>query len=404
MSWGVQMDRAEGHVDGGFERVRDAFAQGHPPEAGGAQLCVYRNGSPVLDLWIGRDPVNDLPFDGDTLSVLMSCGKAPVAMLVHALAQRGALDLDGRIADLWPEFAANGKAAITVAHVLSHSSGLFAFPLESGIDARAVLDQPRAAAALAAARPYWEPGTAYLYHAITYGVLLGEVVSRATGTSLGRQFAEIVAGPLALDMWIGLPAEHDARIAPHLPPTARPTPDDWRGAMEGLGLDPADPLIAGFIGSTETTTALIDLLRTREGRAAEIPAANVIGNARAVARLYAACIGPVDGVRLLDPETLETMRRPRTDHLGPPSPFVRLGDDPQRFGLGVELPRRSITMLGPDGFGHPGAGGRFGFADPSSGLAVGYACNGMLWDGRHPDPRWIGWMQALADIAGADAS
>jgi CubicO group peptidase (beta-lactamase class C family) len=117
--------------------------------------------------------------------------------------------------------------------------------------------------------------------------------------------------------------------------------------------------------------------------------------------MYAACIGEVDGVRLLKPQTVERLRTPQTDHLKAPPPLPSTPDgDAQRFGLGFELPRRLLPMLGPGSFGHPGAGGRLGFADPESGCAVGYACNGMLWDGRNPDPRW-GWMAALDEAVKA---
>ena len=141
------------------------------------------------------------------------------------------------------------------------------------------------------------------------------------------------------------------------------------------------------IGETfQATEELIDLLNTTAGRAAEVPAANGVGNARSLARLYAACLGEVDGVRLLKPETLERLRTPQTDHLRGPPPLPPVAEDAQRFGLGFELPRRLLPMLGPGSFGHPGAGGRLGFADPERGCAVGYAGNAMLWDGRNPTP------------------
>jgi CubicO group peptidase (beta-lactamase class C family) len=147
------------------------------------------------------------------------------------------------------------------------------------------------------------------------------------------------------------------------------------------------------------TDGLIDLMNTPAGRSVEVPAGNGVGNARALARMYAACLGDVDGVRLLRPETVAAMTRQQTDHIGPPPPFPRA--DPmsvQRFGLGFELERTPIPLLGPRCFGHPGAGGRLGFADPASGHSVGYACNGMLWDGRTPDPRWA-WLAPLRAVA-----
>lgn len=385
-------------VEPGFEAVRDVFLAGHPAEVGGGQLCVYRAGVPVVDIWAGRDPVNDRPYDGDTLGVLMSCTKAATAIVVHRLAERGVLDLDAPVARWWPAFAANGKAAITVAQLLAHSAGLMGHEPARGMDGASSLDWDRSTQALAAMRPLWPPGSAYLYHFITYGFLLGEVVRRAAGRTVGQLFAEEIAGPLGLEMWIGLPAAQQARVAPHLPAPTRLSAEGWRAMCKAMGVDPDERLMRAIGETFQATEELIDLLNTPAGRAAEVPAANAVGNARSLARMYAACIGEVDGVRLLRPETVARLRRPQTDHLRGPPPLPPVGDgDAQRFGLGFELPRRLLPMLGPGSFGHPGAGGRLGFADPESGCAVGYVCNGMLWDGRNPDPRW-GWMAALNDI------
>lgn len=391
-----------GQVEPGFEAVRDAFGEDHPPQTGGAQLCVYRHGRPVVDIWTGRDVVNDRPYDGDTLTVLMSCTKGAVAICVHRLIEDGELDLASPIVRWWPEFAPHGKQGITLAHLLSHASGLFGYEVGSGMDGASALDWERSTAALAAMRPYWAPGTAYLYHFITYGFLLGEVVRRATGKTLGRLFAERVAEPLGLEMWIGLPEALDARVAPHFRSSPVMTKASVLKTFEDMGLDPSDRLIEGVAETIAATEQLIDIMAGPEGRRAEIPAGSGVGNARALARMYAACIGEVDGVRLLRPETVEMMRAPRTDGLGAPAPLPSPAPgDGQRFGLGFELPRRLIPMLGDGSFGHPGAGGRIAFADPESGFAVAYACNGMLWDGRNPDPRWAGWMGALREIAGA---
>jgi CubicO group peptidase (beta-lactamase class C family) len=390
-----------GRVEPGFEAVREAFEVCHPPEVGGGQLCVYRRGAQVVDVWTGRDPVNDRDYDGDTLGVLMSCTKGAVAIVVHRLAERGVLGLDDPVARWWPEFAANGKAAITIAHCLSHSAGLMGHEPGSGMDGASALDFDRSARALAAMAPLWPPGSAYLYHFTTYGYLLGEVVRRATGKTVGQLFAEEIAGPLGLDMWIGLPDAEQGRVAPHLPAATRLSAEGWRTMCRAMGADPDERFMRAIGETFESVEELIDLLNTPAGRAVEVPAANAVGNARSLARMYAATIGAVDGVRLLKPETVAALRTPRTDHLKGPLPLPPAPDgDAQRFGLGFELPRNLLPMISAGSFGHPGAGGRLGFADPESGFAVGYACNGMLWDGRNPDPRW-GWMTALKDAAHA---
>jgi CubicO group peptidase (beta-lactamase class C family) len=388
--------RPGGFVESGFEPVRDAFAACHPAAVGGAQLCVYRGGRPVVDIWIGRDPVHDRPYDDGTLNVLMSATKGAVAILMQMLHERGELDLEAPIAAYWPGFAAHGKERITLAHVLSHASGLSGYEADQPADPRLAVAGGPGAALLAGMAPLWPPGEAYAYHSVTYGVLLGEVVQRATGRSVGEQFAKLIGLPLGLDFWIGLPEDEQHRVAPHLEPVNRLTPEDWRRNLEAMGAPLDDRFVQTVIHTAETATAVIAFLRTPEGRATEIPAANGISNARSLARLYAAAIGPVDGIQLLKPESIERLRAPRTDDLGPPPPLRRTGGDRQRFGLGVELPRQAIPLLGPGSFGHPGAGGRLGCADPASGMALGYACNGMLWNGRDADPRWA-WFGPLAD-------
>lgn len=378
----------EGRVEPGFEAVREAFLAAHEGRGGG-QLCIYRHGRPVLDVWTA-------PFAGDSITVLMSCTKGAVAVLVQMLVEAGELDLETPIAAWWPEFAAQGKEGITLTHVLTHSSGLFGWEVDSGMGGREALDWETSTAALAAMRPYWAPGSAYLYHFITYGYLIGEVIRRATGRTVGRQLADRIAGPLGLDLWIGLPASEEPRVVEHVRPAPPVGPDGLSATFAAMGLDTGDRLVKGIVQTMGATEELIDLMMGPAGRAPEVPAGNGVGDARSLARMYAAVIGEVDGVRLLKPETVEAMRRPRTDHLKGPPPLPPLEGDAQRFGLGVELSRRIIPLLGKGSFGHPGAGGRIAFADPESGVAVGYVCDGMLWDGRSADPRWA-WMEPLAE-------
>jgi CubicO group peptidase (beta-lactamase class C family) len=379
---------AGGRVDKGFEAVHQAFLAAHPPEHGGGQLCVYRHGRPVVDVWTG-------PFAEDSITVLMSCTKGAVAVLVQMLVEGGVLDLDTPIAAWWPEFGAQGKEGITLTHVLTHSSGLFGWEVDSGLGGEAALDWERAISGLAEMRPYWTPGTAYLYHFITYGFLVGEVVRRATGRTLGQQLAERISRPLGLDLWIGLPASEEPRVVPHVRAGPPAGAEGLNATFRAMGLDTEDRLVKGIVQTMTATEELIDLMTGPAGRAAEVPAGNGVGDARSLARMYAAVIGEVDGTRLLRPETVEALRRPRTDHLKGPPPLPGLEGDPQRFGLGVELSRRMIPLLGQGSFGHPGAGGRIAFADPESGVTVGYVCDGMLWDGRSLDPRWA-WMEPLA--------
>lgn len=393
---------AEGTVEKGFEAVRDAFAEGQAQDEGGAQLCVYQQGKRVVDLWVGMDKLNSRPFTADTITVLMSCTKAVTAVCVHMLSQRGLIDYDAPVARYWPEFAAKGKAAITVRDILAHRAGLMSFDEEAGISGRALFDWNRCTAALANMEPWWKPGSAYFYHALTFGYLAGELVRRVSGKTVGEFVDAEIAGPLKIDLWIGLPSEQEHRVAPHIVPATQLTEEQCRALFSSLGLDMNSRPVRAAFSMVTTGAEGLNLINTREAHSAELPFGNGIANARALAKMYAACIGEIDGIRLLTRETMECARESQNKKLGAPASLMPLtGPGPQRFGLGFELPRTIEPMLGTGSFGHAGAGGRMAFADPESGTAVAYVCNSMLWDGiSGPDQRWLGWTKALRDAIG----
>jgi CubicO group peptidase (beta-lactamase class C family) len=367
-----------GEVAPGFEPVRDAFAANLA--AGlevGAGVCVHLGGEKVVDVWGGafeRDGSGT--YDGDTLQVVYSTTKGAPAVCVAMLVDRGEIDYDASVADYWPEFAAAGKGDITVAQLMSHQAGLpvteVVQPLEE------ILRWDPVVEALAAQAPMWEPGTAYGYHAITYGYLAGELVRRVTGLSLGRFFAAEVAEPLGLDFWIGLPESEEHRVTPMIPPP-RPTREEAAVLAETMGPGTlggrAVMLNDAFLGAHGKMT-----WNTRAVHGAEVPGANGITNARSLSRMYAACIGEVDGVRLLSPEVVERASTRQTSGLD------RCLAMEMPFGLGFVVHGPLIPMGGPGSFGHPGAGGSLGFANPATGVAFGYAMNkmeaSMLGDGR----------------------
>lgn len=377
-----------------FEPVREAFAQAQANDPGGAQLCIYRHGEVVVDLWTGRDIANDRPYTEDTLTVLMSCTKGAVAICASMLAERGLLDVEAPVAKYWPEFAANGKAHVTVAHCLSHSAGLPTFPIASGIKTPDFVDWDKCTRALANATPLWEPGAHSSYHAITYGFLVGEVIRRITGKRFGTFFADEIAKPLGLDFWVGLPDAQQKRVAPHIPQQGA----DFRAVMAAAGVNVNDPIMGEILAGFDAIPEAVEFFNSRAGRAAELPAGNGVANARSLAKMYAACIGEIDGVRLLNKTTLARAMQPRTKNLPPLPPLARLPIPPgEGFGLGFILGNPITQMLGPGSFGHDGAGGRLGFAHAESGVAAGYACNSMLWDNFTPDPRWA-WVKPLREI------
>jgi CubicO group peptidase (beta-lactamase class C family) len=242
-----------------------------------------------------------------------------------------------------------------------------------------------------------------MYHFLTHGVLSGELIRRVDGRTPGQFVAEEIVAPLGVDLWIGLPAAEEARRAPHY--RVGPEPDEaaWSALLKAAGVDMQDRLIRSFMDTVVAADGAISMLNTsRAARAAELPSGNAIGDARALARIYAALIGRVDGVRLVSDEAMQRARAPRATGLGPPGEFAKLArGEAQPYGLGFELPAKVKPMLGPGGFGHAGAGGRWAFAHPESGVAVGYACNSMLESPTAPDPRWGGWHDALKDAVGA---
>ena len=392
---------AKGFVARGYEGVRDAFAFAQANDEGGGQLCVYRHGQKVVDLWAGRDKVNDRPYAEDTLTIIMSCNKGATATVVHRLAERGLIDYEAAVTDYWPEFAAGGKGEARIWHLMSHSVGLPGFDPEVGVSIGDLLYPDRHLSALEAMAPLWKPGASCLYHPITYGSLLNEVVRRVTGKNVAQVFAEEIRAPLGLDFWIGLPEAEEPRVAPHFYATPGLTGVQILALLEGAGVDLSTRLARVVLHSLKQTIELIDDMNNREGRAADVPAGNGVADAASLAKMYAAVIGEVDGVRLLGPETVEKARTLRTGAMVPAGDLgvLQLGP-PMRYGLGYELPRISTPMLGEGSFGHAGAGGRLGFAHPESGIAAAYVANTMISSTADPDPRWA-WIDELAKLVAA---
>lgn len=358
------MTPVHGQVAPRFEAVRDAFAANfaHQNETGAA-LCVYQHGRPVVDLWGGiADPDSGTPWQSDTLTYVFSTTKGITSTCAHLLVQRGLLDLDAPVADYWPEFAAESKAEIPVRSLLSHRAGLAS--LDTPVPLAAALDWHPMITALAAQRPAWTPGTAHGYHAQTFGWLVGEVVRRITGRTVGAFLTAEIAEPLALDFHIGLPASHEPRVCRLIlpPPATDPNDAPTLRRASAVTTPPIDPNDAKV-------------------HAAEIPSSNGIGTARAIARLYAALIGEVDTMRVLGAATLATALRPQSE-----GGDLTLGF-PTRFALGYALPSEAFPLLGPGSFGHGGRGGSVGCAHPPTGITVGYVMN-RLSHGVQTDTRF----------------
>jgi len=379
----------QGVCDARFRGVKEAFAQNFADYGEvGAAVAVMTGGRLVVDLWAGHaDTALSRPWQQETIVNVFSTTKGMTAICAHRLADQGLLDIDAPVAKYWPEFAQAGKSEIPVRYLLSHRAGLPAVrqPLLPG----SAYDWERMTSALAAEEPWWEPGSKHGYHPLTFGYLVGEVVRRISGKSLGAYFRDEIAGPLGLDFYIGLSGKDDARVAEMLP---MPLPEPGEDNLIAKAF--SDPQSMTFKAFANPPDLMVPgTVNSRQWRAAEIPAANGHSDARSLARIYGALAqgGELDGYSVL---SLEAIDRARVEQ--------SYGDDavllglPSRFGLGfmLDLPEHRIVPQG-DMFGHPGAGGSIGFADPEAGLGFGYVMNKMILPPDYfIDPRWRGLVDA----------
>lgn len=357
----------QGYFDLRFEAVKDAFAElFNDPQERGAALCVQIDGETVLDLWAGvADKDGEQAWHSDTLANLFSCTKTFTAVAALQLVGEGRLALDRPVAQDWPEFAQAGKGSITLRQLLSHQAGLPA--LRQMLAPEALYDWQAMTAALAAEQPWWEPGSGHGYAPITYGWLLGELIRRVEGCGPGEAIVRRTAIPLGLDFHIGL---HDDEF-PRVAAIGRKKGDLGDAAAQRLlrcmMSEPASLTTRAFTNPPSIMTST----NKPEWRRMQQPAANGHGTARALAGFYT---GLLQG-RLLDAALLAELTR---EHA--------CGEDrtlltQTRFGLGCMLDQPQVANatygLGPQAFGHPGAGGSIGFADPQRGVAFAFVTNSL---------------------------
>ena len=334
----------------------------------GLQAAAYLNGELAIDAWAGiADEKSGRKVDGDTLFTVFSTTKGITATCMHILAERGKIAYDAPIARYWPEFAANGKAGATVRHALTHKVGLPLMP--DDITPEKMCDWDWMCKQLAAAAPVWEPGTKTGYHAYTFGWINGEILRRVDGRPIAKFVQDEICKPLGIkDIYMGIPDDVEGRVA-----TLRNAPPDPNAPVQ-----PPDSLMRRAIPPIVGTTG--DVFNRPDVRRASIPGAGGIVSARALARHYAmlAGLGTLGGVKVLNRERVEMARTKQTEDrdevIGLPIPKA-MGYFLGGGGMGAAMGPSSRT------FGHPGAGGSIGFADPEHRLAVGFTKNLMKGGG-----------------------
>jgi len=358
------MENVDGHFAPKFAALAEALDHAiTADEECGAAIAIDVDGESVVDIWGGHaDADRTTPWTSDTIVNVWSSTKNITALAGLMLIDRGLIEAHTPVAEVWPEFGANGKQHIEFRHLLTHSSGLSAW--EQPVAIEDVLDWDRSTSMLAAQAPWWQPGTATGYHALTHGHLIGEVLRRVSGRSLKRFVAEEIAGPLGADFQIGAAPQDDGRIADIIAPTdpfeGIPPMEQWTEQMLKTFTGPApDPLIAN----------------TAAWRAADVGAANGHTNARALTKILSAISlgGTVDGVQLLRPQTVERIFETQIQ-----GPDLVLAGHHLRMGLGFGLPSPAIGYI-PDGkicfWG--GWGGSWESMNPDHGTTIAYVMNKM---------------------------
>lgn len=422
---GVSTDNLEAKVEGfvasGYEPIKEAFAENFRSKGDvGAAFALYSDGRKVVDIWGGvADKHAMTRYTDDTLQLVFSSTKGVTALLVNLLAQRGLLDVDAPVTEYWPEFGAAGKQDIPVRWLLCHKVGL---PfIEAPLSLEQLLAWDPAVEALAAQEPVWEPGTAHGYHAVTWGWLVGEVIRRITGHTVGELVQSELSDVLGLELWVGLPEEQQARVAPltssglksNGSTDAKPS-GGASSAEAGMGQGGGDlrSMIEKFLGPDSLLLKSLDVrpgMFTEHGtfnrpdvRAAELPAANGVTTARSMAKLYAATIGGVEDSNGLGTQsallTDDQIGAATTGQTSGPDKVLLVETD---FGLGYMRASTYSPYGGSRAFGHSGAGGSVGFADPENGIGFAYTMNRMM-HGLSGDPRIKGLVTAVYDVLGVE--
>tara|TARA_R110000868_G_scaffold192446_1_gene436892 strand:- start:1904 stop:3043 length:1140 start_codon:yes stop_codon:yes gene_type:complete len=342
----------------GYEAVRETFAANFTTAGEvGASVALVRRGEVMVDLWAGfADAARTKSWTHDTLANVWSTTKGMGALVCGMLVERGLIAYADKVSKYWPEFAAEGKGNITIGQMLSHQAGLCGPTVPTTVEE--MCNHALMAERLAAQAPLWEPGSRSGYHALTVGILAGELVARVTGKSIGTWFRENVARPFEVDFFIGLPASEDHRVAEMIPAKTSNMPGSLNASQMAA------------LGNPAPNAAIPN---ERFWRGAELSSANGQGTASAIARVYGALAdsGKIDGKELVKPVTIRAMTAVQ----------IECNDEvlamPARWGAGFILNVGGLYGPNNESFGHSGWGGSFGFADPKTGIGMAYTMNQM---------------------------
>ena len=396
----VSDSEVHGYVEPGFEPVRDAFTENFRRRHElGAACSVYYKGEKVVDLWGGvRDKATGSPWDEDTMTVVYSTTKGLAAMTLALAHSRGWLDYDERVSTYWPDFAQNGKEDITVRQLLAHQAGLFAF--DEPVDAAVVGDLELLAHVMERQRPAWEPGTRHGYHAISLGFYENELLRRVDPAhrTLGQFFHDEIATPLGLEFYIRLPESiPNSRLASMEVPSILKRIAGFPIKLTIAGMNPFSNMYRALVANPGSGIVHDEV--TVFARNLEVPSGGGVGTARAIAKAYGefAFGGAALGIRRETLNELEASPDPPTNGW-----YDECMKGESKFSLGFMKPCAVWQLNIPEAYGHPGAGGAMGFADPVNEIGYGYITNrmGVSLSG---DPRELALRNALYSCIAQEA-
>ena len=386
-----------GEVSPRWQPVREAFDEVVDAEDGGAAVAIVHAGKTVVDLWGGHDPLSGTAWEEDSVTIAFSAAKGVVALLVGTEIDAGRLDPARPVAHYWPEFAANGKGEITVGDVLTHVAGIPVLPIDTTDD---LLRPLELAERIAAAAPSYPPRSARIYHILSYGLVIAEVLRRITGLGIGALLQQRIAEPMRLSMWLGTPASEDSRFRP--------------GLMGPVESAPAPTAVAGDAGAAmlaghRAMEQVVPLFERHDGvlgsepmngetfRRAQVAAGGLVTDARSLARMYGACTAEVGGIRLLSDRTARLMSSDHQDGIREPT-YLPGAVPTSHWGMGFEISHVHCPMLGPGSFGHAGMGGRLAFAHAPTQLGFAFVGQRMLFPAPGADPRWDRLLRAVREV------